>query len=101
MTRATCKVITLKGDKHKPEPATHIIEFPGGSIEVTRTTDGDYWAHIAVNRGQALDDCEGFHGNTAQVVDARIDRTVGSVEGLPDHDTIQHIAIRISSKESA
>ncbi|MBY6243878.1 hypothetical protein [Methylosinus sp. Sm6] len=41
--------IELLGDKMKrPEPAQHIIEFPGGAIEVSRTTDGLYWAHIIV-----------------------------------------------------
>jgi hypothetical protein len=41
--------IELLGDKTKrPEPAQHIIEFPGGAIEVSRTTDGRYWAHIIV-----------------------------------------------------
>ena len=43
--------IELLGDKTiRPEPATHIIEFPGGAIELSRTTDGNYWAHIIVNR---------------------------------------------------
>lgn len=98
MMAATCKVITLHGNPRKPESATHIIEFPGGSIEVSRTTDGEYWAHIAVNRGQKIDDCEGFHGTLAQVVDARLDRTIGHTESLPDCQTIQHIAIRISTK---
>ncbi len=41
--------IELLGDKTKrPEPAQHIIEFPGGAIELSRTSDGRYWAHIIV-----------------------------------------------------
>ncbi len=47
--------IALLGDKTKrPEPASHIIEFPGGAIELSRTSGSDYWAHIIVNRDFAL-----------------------------------------------
>jgi len=97
---ATCKVITLKGNPGKPESATHIIEFPGGSIEVSRTTDGDYWAHIAVNTGQVLDDANGYHGANGRIVGTRIDRTIDyngpSVEDIPEHGMIQHLAVRIA-----
>jgi len=49
--------ITLRGDKtKKPEPAQHIIEFPGGAIDLSRLDDGSYWAHIILNRAQAVDD---------------------------------------------
>jgi hypothetical protein len=54
--------IELLGDKtRRPEPATHIIEFPGGAVELSRTSDGNYWAHIIVNRDFALPgDIEGM-----------------------------------------
>ena len=42
--------IELFGSKKRPESAQHIIEFPGGAIEVSRTTDCNYWAHIIVNQ---------------------------------------------------
>lgn len=45
----------LKGDKRKPESAEHIIEFPGGAIQVARLEDGTYWAHIIVNNHDGLD----------------------------------------------
>jgi hypothetical protein len=51
MSIVTAKVITLYGDKTRAiEPAQHIINFPGGSVEVSRCEDGTYWAHIARNR---------------------------------------------------
>lgn len=93
---ATCKVITLHGNPKKPESATHIIEFPGGSIEVSRTTEGDYWAHIAVNKGQIIQDCNGFYAANGHVIGARLDRTEGQVEDIPKHGTIQHLAVRIA-----
>ncbi len=92
----TCKVITLKGDKRKPESATHIIEFPGGSIELSRTSNNEYWAHISVNRGQIIDDADGYHGDAGRIVTGRIDRTEGHVEDLPGCETIHHLAVRIA-----
>jgi len=67
--------IQLLGDKtRRPEPATHIIEFPGGAIELSRTTDGNYWAHIIVNRDFALpDEVDGMEGAYGEIVGSRID----------------------------
>lgn len=65
--------ITLLGDRAKPEPATHIIEFPGGAIELSRVDDDHYWAHIIVNRKWALDEMDGqLHGALGTVVDSRV-----------------------------
>ena len=41
-------LIDFKGNKRSPEPATGVIKFPGGHVEVSRCTDGTYWAHIEV-----------------------------------------------------
>ena len=93
------KVIVLRGDPRHPEPAEHIIEFPGGSIAVTRTTDGEYWAHVAVNRGQVIEESHGRDGARAAVVDARVDyvaeadRPIGTI---PEMDQIYHLAVRIA-----
>ena len=54
------KHIKLLGDKTQPECAQHIIEFPGGAIELSRTSDGNYWAHIIINRNYADNDCDGL-----------------------------------------
>ena len=44
-------VLTISGNKERPEAAhAGMIEFPGGNVNVTRTTDGNYWVHICVNR---------------------------------------------------
>jgi hypothetical protein len=40
--------ITFRGDKRQPEPSTAVIQFPGGHVEVSRCSDGTYWAHITV-----------------------------------------------------
>ena len=86
------KKIRLLGDKDKkPEAAQHVIEFPGGAIELSRTTDGNYWAHIIVNRQHRLDDCDGLHAAFEQIVGVRID----GVYSLPEHDEINQVALLI------
>lgn len=89
----------LRGDKkRKPEPATHIIEFPGGAVEVSRLDDGTYWAHIVINRGQALPIWDGFKAARGTVIDSRVDwaeRRVEDIPGLPDGAALTQIAVLI------
>ncbi len=90
----------LHGDKkRKPEPATHIIEFPGGAVEVSRLDDGTYWAHIILNQGQALADLGEGHGSAVgEVIDSRVDwaeRRLEGIPSLPDHGHLTQIAVRI------
>lgn len=90
----------LKGDKiRKPEPAQHIIEFPGGAIEVSRLDDGSYWAHIIVNRGHVTPGMEGLHATFGEVVDSRVDwaeRRLEAIPGLPDGTHLTQLAVRIA-----
>jgi hypothetical protein len=107
MDAFTCKVyafdkapkkIKLLADKGiRPEPAQHVIDFPGGAIELSRTTDGDYWAHIIVNRKQMVDDCEGLFAAFGRIVEGRIDADDG-VYHIPDHDNISQVALLIRPK---
>jgi hypothetical protein len=89
----------LRGDKKKKaEPAQHIIEFPGGAIELSRLDDGSYWAHIIINRGQALSCLNGLNSAQGRVVDSRIDwaeRRMEAIPGLPDGAHLTQIAVRI------
>lgn len=89
------KRIELLGDKQRPESAQHIIEFPGGAIELTRTTDGLYWAHIQVNRGDVIDDAEGRVSAVGRVVASRVDRGTGVIDDLPDFKNVSQIAVLI------
>ncbi len=90
---------TLRGDKRRPDPGTHISEFPGGAIELARLDDGTYWVHIIVNRGQALpgvvDGLKSAHG---EVVDSRIDwaeRRLEDIPHLPEEANLTQLAVRI------
>jgi len=53
-------MIQLRGDKRNPEPHTAVIQFAGGEVEVSRTSDGNFWAHLHINE-------------SAEVVDSRVD----------------------------
>lgn len=83
-------LIEFQGDKRNPEPATGIIKFPGGHVEVSRCSDGTYYAHIEVV-------------DAANVVDSRFDFSelrpdmVRSVHTLPHGDLVKHVAIKIAN----
>jgi len=82
-----CTMI-FEGDTRTPEPSTGIIKFPGGHVEVSRTSDGQYWAHIAVDHPQ-------------NIISSRIDydRDGWGEHGIPDipaQERIQHIAVLVS-----
>ncbi len=97
--------IELLGNKtRRPEPATHIIEFPGGAIELSRTSDGNYWAHIIVNRDFALpDEIEGMEGAYGEIVGSRIDYefpTEPNIVEVPHAQQIRQLAILIRPRRS-
>ena len=90
------KEIDLLGDaKIKSESAEHIINFPGGSFSVTRTSNDDYWVHVSVNQDVILDDISKMSKNGA-VKTIRMD-TPDGVKTIDEPDT-DHFAILISTK---
>lgn len=91
-------LIRLLGDRAKPESAQHIIEFPGGAVEVSRTTDGNYWAHIIINRGHTCKDFPGLGHCRAVVLDSRL-QIDGEVLDLPQDKSISQIAVLIGRAE--
>ncbi len=100
----TCKVMTINkapariellGDKTKrPESAQHVIEFPGGAVEVSRTSDGNYWAHILINHQFADADFGGMHHAMGEVVDSRFTAD-GKLYDIPDFPNVTQIAVLI------
>lgn len=89
------KLIQLLGDKTvKPESAEHIIEFPGGAIEIARTSDGHYWAHILINRKWATDEVQGMHNQIGLVIDSRVDNGQ-EIQRLRFDENIRQIAVLI------
>lgn len=96
-----CTVL-VEGNKHvRAEPSTHVIQFPGGHIEVSRTDNDEYWAHIWVNKGQVLDDIHMF-SKPGRIVEGRVDcpRPFGDGAAiLHGIEKAEHISVRISTNE--
>jgi len=85
--------ILIEGDKRRPEPSTAVIKFPGGHVEVSRTSEGNYWVHTQVY-------------DAANIIDSRVDYNYeqwkasgGSIPAIPGQGAIQKIAILVKEKE--
>lgn len=93
---STAKVIELKGNPKKPESAEHIINFPGGSISVCRTSDQKYWAHITVFNDQKVEDISKL-SKIGKIESIRMDGDPErSVEDVDPHNH-NHFAVLIST----
>ena len=80
--------ITFHGDKRNPEPSTAVIQFPGGHVEVSRSSDGSYWAHVEVV-------------DPSNTLASRIDysheaRDLG-IPPIPGQQFIKHMAVQITN----
>ena len=91
--------VVIAGDIRNPEPATVVVKFPGGHVEVSRTSDGDYYVHIQRN----LDTNYEIGLRAGHIVQSRLDYTPEAwranglaIPPLPKHEEIQHIAVNIS-----
>lgn len=97
-------IVQVFGDpKRKLEPEHHRIEFPGGFISVDRTTDGNYWAHIALT-----DEIKETHQGKGKgrVISSRVDFNFAeykrrneagepSIPDIPGMSDAQHFAVCI------
>lgn len=90
--------VKLHGDRSNPEPIYFRVEIPFGAVDITRTTDDEYWVHVKVNRP-----ADGMHieGETklGRVKDARVDahdRHAGEIDpGVLADPNLYHLAIRL------
>lgn len=94
-------VIKLTGDIKNQETSETIIQFPGGSISVCRTTNNEYWAHIEVNHGQVIPDT-GRSSKAGEIISSRLDYTnppndIRSI-GI-DTKRLNHMAVLIRTKD--
>lgn len=92
--------IRLMGDRRNPEPEHVRIMFPGGEVEVVRTTDDDYWVHVRVET--ELDVREERADCAGQLVDARLDirgRHANECDaGDFGHPDLYHLAVRVARR---
>jgi len=91
--------IRLRGDKRNPEPEHVRIAFPGGDVDVVRTTDGEYWVHVRVNSAEDVK-VSGSELVAGELVDARLDiRGKHASEcdvGDFGHHRLYHLAVRVA-----
>ena len=97
----TVQGVRLDGDRRNPEPESFRVAFPGGDVDIVRTTNDEYWVHVRVNSSEDVtllqDEARVIVG---QLVDARLD-----IRGKHQGDTdvgdfadpgLYHLAVRIA-----
>lgn len=104
MDSASVAALRLYGDpKRTPEPETIRVYFPGGEVELTRCSDGDYWVHVKRTEAEEAkwnDDAEegAFKGaRLDQRSKSASDSDLGDFEA-PD---LYHVAVRIGKAGGA
>jgi len=92
--------VELEGNPKKPEPIHFRVMFPGGDIDIVRTSDNqDYWIHLRVDHP---DDGESPDRKVmdARIVGARLDcRDKAAVDtdvGDFNNPSLYHLAVRIT-----
>ena len=84
-------LVEFYGNPKNPEPSTAVVRFPGGHIEVSRCSDGSYWAHLEVVDPQ-------------NVIASRVDHTwegrqqLGSIPPIPLVNEVKHIALNVGNR---
>ena len=90
--------VKLAGDRRNPEPIHFRVMFPGGDVDIVRTTDDDYWIHIRVNHKEDGGDPD--RRPEAKVTDARLDLLdkPGSRVDVGDFNnpSLYHLAVRVT-----
>lgn len=94
--------VKLEGNPRKPEPIHFRVIFPGGDIDIVRTSDNeDYWIHVRVDHPDDGQDPQ-RKVQDAKIVDARLDlmnRSTGEVDvGDFNNPSLYHLAVRITRK---
>lgn len=83
-------LIKFLGNPKNPEPGTAVIEFPGGHVEVSRTTDGRYWAHVNVKEPECIRESRIDYNHEGYMA-------TGGKMVVPNADKINHIAVLIGT----
>lgn len=81
--------VRLEGNPAKPEPIHFRVCFPGGDVDIVRTTDGQYWAHFRREDDGILTDAR---------IDAHGHGVTDRVELLGD-PSVYHVAFRVGVAE--
>ena len=83
--------VIFQGDPTRPEPSTAVIKFPGGHVEVSRTSDGSYWAHLGVVHPENITDSRIEYSYEAAVA-------LQTIPDVPRASEVKHLALRIGNR---
>jgi len=90
--------VQLEGNKAKPEPIHFRVMFPGGDVDIVRTTDGEYWVHVRRNRPE---DVIAGGGKVGHITDARLDilgmHSAEANTGDFANPNLYHLAVRVGT----
>jgi len=93
--------VHLKGDKANPEPIHFRVCLPFGDVDIARTTDGQYWIHLRVNKADDSD-CIAGGKPIGAISGARLDIAGKSVNdndcGDFDNPDLYHLALKIGER---
>lgn len=91
--------VIFEGNPKRPEPTMGVIRFPGGFVEVSRCSDGSYWAHLKLDNGN-------LSSPEYEIADSRVDYDYeGQVEkgngilDVPDAEHVVKLAMRIRRRK--
>lgn len=96
----TVQGVRLKGDRKNPEPESFRVAFPGGDVDVVRTTDGEYWVHVRVNHPEDGAEPEREFGRLVDTVELRGHGAHTSAIEDFRHPDLYHMAVRITKREN-
>ena len=85
--------VVFKGDKKNLEPSMAVIKFPGGHVEVSRTSDGKYWAHVHADKARNIKSSRvdyDYAGYEKAMADC-----IPTVPKIPHEGHIKHMAVLI------
>ena len=51
--------IIVTGNPVNQEPETVIVKLPFGEVEISRTSDGNYWVHVAKKKDELTNEYSG------------------------------------------
>lgn len=94
--------VRLYGDPRSPEPEIFRVMFPGGDVDVVRTTDGDYWVHVRVDSEQDLRERDEEDVRPGKIMDARLDIRGEHASDCDAedfaHPDLYHLAVRVTRR---
>jgi hypothetical protein len=86
----------------KIEKPYTIVLGPGFSVEISRTTEGDYWVHVATNQGTPDATKAKIHSGRVDASDNYLDETNSNLRDAIQSFNVNHMAVLVkpSGKES-